>query len=175
MLHPRFGPQSGDPTLLEPTTNLFLSQLPKSCCEATLVEMFGKWGKIAHVKVMHPRTEYDKARGIVSAFVAFTTRAGAESAKTHFDGFEYDGVRMKLGWGRAITKAQVDNVERLFGENILLGEALVKKLIENDGRALVEHLGHLLDSILLRVCWCSYFEFPLCQEFLKSQANSWMI
>ncbi|ODN04777.1 U2 snRNP-associated SURP motif-containing protein [Orchesella cincta] len=57
----------GDPN----TTNIYLGNLPTKISEQQLMEVFGKYGPLASVKVMWPRTEEEKARNRLSGFVAF--------------------------------------------------------------------------------------------------------
>ena len=51
-----------------------------------LLGEFVKFGPIASVKVMWPRTDEDKARGRMSGFVAFMTRKSAEDARDEMNG-----------------------------------------------------------------------------------------
>merc|ERR1719400_3050957 len=59
----------GDPT----TTNLYLGNLSPRLTEPVLTEMFGRFGPLASVKIMYPRTEDEKLRGKHCGFVAFMT------------------------------------------------------------------------------------------------------
>ena len=76
----------GDPT----TTNLYLGNLSPRLTEPVLTEMFGRFveklshlilisppprfGPLASVKIMYPRTEDEKLRGKHCGFVAFMAR-----------------------------------------------------------------------------------------------------
>lgn len=51
-----------------------------------LLNEFVKFGPIASVKVMWPRSEEEKARGKMSGFVAFMTRKSAEEARDEMNG-----------------------------------------------------------------------------------------
>lgn len=51
-----------------------------------LLNEFVKFGPIASVKVMWPRSEEEHARGCMSGFVAFMTRKSAEDAKEEMNG-----------------------------------------------------------------------------------------
>ena len=57
---------------------LFL--LPTQMNEEMLCQHFGKFGPLASVKVMWPRTEEEKARNRNCGFVAFMKRKDAERA-----------------------------------------------------------------------------------------------
>ena len=54
--------------------------------EETLCQMFGKFGPLASVKVMWPRTEEERLKKRNCGFVAFMKRADAEKALEHFKG-----------------------------------------------------------------------------------------
>ncbi len=58
--------------------------------EQDLIQRFGKYGLLASVKIMWPRTEEEKARNANCGFVAFMTRRDAEIAIKDLDGnFSY--------------------------------------------------------------------------------------
>ena len=63
---------SGDPT----TTNVYLGNLSPKLTEQELMELFGKFGPLASIKIMWPRTEDEKARGRHCGFVAYMARYG---------------------------------------------------------------------------------------------------
>ena len=54
--------------------------------EENLCQLFGKFGPLASVKVMWPRTEEEKARNKNCGFVAYMNREDAEKALEHFKG-----------------------------------------------------------------------------------------
>ena len=54
--------------------------------EENLCQLFGKFGPLASVKVMWPRTEEEKARNKNCGFVAYMKREDAEQALDHFKG-----------------------------------------------------------------------------------------
>ena len=54
--------------------------------EEMLCQMFGKYGPLASVKVMWPRTEEEKSRNRNCGFVAFMKRKDAEKALEVFKG-----------------------------------------------------------------------------------------
>ncbi len=54
--------------------------------EENLCQLFGKFGPLASVKVMWPRTEEEKARNKNCGFVAYMERADAEKALENFKG-----------------------------------------------------------------------------------------
>ena len=66
------------------------------------MEIFGKYGPLASVKVMWPRTEEEKQRNRLSGFVAFMSRRDGERALKHLAGKEILGSEIKLGWGKAV-------------------------------------------------------------------------
>lgn len=54
--------------------------------EMQLCEIFGKFGPLASVKVMWPRTEEEKARGRNCGFVAYMNRKDGERAMNSLQG-----------------------------------------------------------------------------------------
>ena len=54
--------------------------------EENLCQLFGKFGPLASVKVMWPRTEEEKSRNKNCGFVAYMERKNAEKALDHFKG-----------------------------------------------------------------------------------------
>lgn len=54
--------------------------------EQQLMDIFGKYGPLASVKVMWPRTEEEKARNRNCGFVAFMNRKDAERAMKKLNG-----------------------------------------------------------------------------------------
>ncbi len=54
--------------------------------EENLCQLFGKFGPLASVKVMWPRTEEEKARNKNCGFVAYMKREDAEEALDNFKG-----------------------------------------------------------------------------------------
>lgn len=66
------------------------------------MELFGKYGALASVKIMWPRSEEEKSRGRNCGFVAFMARKDAERALRGLTGKDVMGYEMKLGWGKAV-------------------------------------------------------------------------
>lgn len=66
--------------VLKLTFNLF------QMTEQQLMDTFGKYGPLASVKVMWPRTEEEKARNRNCGFVAFMNRKDAERAMRKLNG-----------------------------------------------------------------------------------------
>jgi len=54
--------------------------------EIQLCEIFGKYGPLASVKVMWPRSDEEKARGRNCGFVAYMNRKDGERALTALQG-----------------------------------------------------------------------------------------
>lgn len=57
--------------------------------EQELCEEFGKYGPLASVKIMYPRSEEEKAKGRLTGFVGFMRRSDAEDA--------YEALKGSLG------------------------------------------------------------------------------
>uniref|UniRef100_A0A8C1X0R3 Zgc:163098 n=1 Tax=Cyprinus carpio TaxID=7962 RepID=A0A8C1X0R3_CYPCA len=81
-------------------TSLFFSVI--YYYEEMLCKEFGKYGPLASVKIMWPRTEEERTRVTNRGFVAFMTRKDAERALAALDGKTVMGFEMKLGWGKAV-------------------------------------------------------------------------
>lgn len=89
---------TGDPN----TTNLYLGHLSPRLTEQQLMELFGKYGPLASIKIMWPRTEDEKSRGRNCGFVAYMSRLDGERALNHLLGKDVDGFEMKMGWGKPV-------------------------------------------------------------------------
>ncbi|XP_006816231.2 U2 snRNP-associated SURP motif-containing protein-like [Saccoglossus kowalevskii] len=74
---------AGDPL----TTNLYIGNINPKMTEEDLCREFGKFGPLASVKIMWPRTEEEKARNRNCGFVAYMNRKDAERA-----------LKMLQGW-----------------------------------------------------------------------------
>uniref|UniRef100_A0A6G1S3S7 U2 snRNP-associated SURP motif-containing protein n=2 Tax=Aceria tosichella TaxID=561515 RepID=A0A6G1S3S7_9ACAR len=89
---------TGDPT----TTNLYIGNLNPTVTENDLCDIFGKFGPLASIKIMWPRTDEERARNRNSGFVAYMSRIDGERALKVLNGMELRGYDMKLGWGKAV-------------------------------------------------------------------------
>ncbi|KAG8869981.1 hypothetical protein FRC20_000529 [Serendipita sp. 405] len=94
----------GDPE----TSNLFVAHLPENVTEDKLGEYFGQCGEITSVKIMWPRGEgpgdlsrRSKASGL-NGFVSFKRRRDAEAALREFDGVNWSGSALRVGWSKAV-------------------------------------------------------------------------
>ncbi|KAG1969943.1 U2 snRNP-associated SURP motif-containing protein [Pimephales promelas] len=92
----------GDPT----TTNLYLGNINPQMNEEMLCQEFGRYGPLASVKIMWPRTDEERARERNCGFVAFMTRRDAERALKNLNGKMIMNFEMKLGWGKAQREAE---------------------------------------------------------------------
>ncbi|RUS23960.1 hypothetical protein BC938DRAFT_474338 [Jimgerdemannia flammicorona] len=66
--------------------------------EEILCKEFAKYGPIASVKIMWPRTQEEKDRNRNCGFVSFMERKHAEQALRNLDGKELLGYVMRVGW-----------------------------------------------------------------------------
>ncbi|XP_008178793.1 U2 snRNP-associated SURP motif-containing protein isoform X1 [Acyrthosiphon pisum] len=89
---------SGDPN----TTNLYLGNLNPKITEAQLMEVFGKYGPLASIKIMWPRSDEEKARGRNCGFVAYMSRKDGERALKNLNGKDVMSYEMKMGWGKSV-------------------------------------------------------------------------
>ncbi|XP_071085782.1 U2 snRNP-associated SURP motif-containing protein-like [Haliotis cracherodii] len=86
----------------ENTTNIYVGNICPKMTEQQLCETFGKYGPLASIKIMWPRTEEERSRGRNCGFVAFMNRKDGERAMNSLRGREVMGFEMKLGWGKAV-------------------------------------------------------------------------
>ncbi|XP_045482646.1 U2 snRNP-associated SURP motif-containing protein [Harmonia axyridis] len=89
---------NGDPT----NTNIYLGNLNPKITEQQLMEIFGRFGPLASIKIMWPRSDEEKARGRNCGFVAYMSRKDGERALRYLNGKEIEGYEMKLGWGKSV-------------------------------------------------------------------------
>ncbi|PIN11907.1 putative splicing regulator [Handroanthus impetiginosus] len=89
----------GDPQ----TTNLYVGNLSPQVDENFLLRTFGRFGPIASVKIMWPRTEEEKRRQRNCGFVAFMNRADAQAAKDEMQGVIVYEYELKIGWGKSVS------------------------------------------------------------------------
>lgn len=66
------------------------------------MEIFGRFGPLASIKIMWPRSDEEKARGRNCGFVAYMSRKDGERALRNLNGKEIVGYEMKLGWGKSV-------------------------------------------------------------------------
>ncbi|KAK7090443.1 U2 snRNP-associated SURP motif-containing protein-like [Littorina saxatilis] len=86
----------------ESTTNIYVGNINPKMTETQLCEVFGKYGPLASIKIMWPRTEEERSRGRNCGFVAFMNRKDGERAMNALRGKEIQSFEMKLGWGKAV-------------------------------------------------------------------------
>ncbi|KAI8078079.1 uncharacterized protein B0P05DRAFT_544033 [Gilbertella persicaria] len=84
------------------TTNLYVGNINPTMTETGLCHEFGKYGPIASVKIMWPRTQEEKDKGNNCGFVSFMTRKDAAEAIHALDGKEINGYTLRVGWGKAV-------------------------------------------------------------------------
>ena len=70
----------GDPD----STNIYVGNLAPMIDEEELKHLFGRFGPIASIKIMWPRSEEERKKGWNCGFVAFMRKDDAKTAKvTH--------------------------------------------------------------------------------------------
>ncbi|KAF9981939.1 U2 snRNP-associated SURP domain-containing protein, partial [Modicella reniformis] len=89
---------TGDPN----TTNLYIGNINPTVNEEQLCMEFAKYGPIASIKIMWPRTTEEIERNRNCGFVSFMERADAAVALKEMEGMELVGYAMKLGWGKSV-------------------------------------------------------------------------
>ncbi|PIN17905.1 putative splicing regulator [Handroanthus impetiginosus] len=85
------------------TTNLYVGNLSPQVDENFLLRTFGRFGPIASVKLMWPRTDEERKRQRNCGFVAFMNRADAQAAKDEMQGVVVYEYELKIGWGKSIS------------------------------------------------------------------------
>ena len=70
--------------------------------EEMLCQVFGKFGALASVKVMWPRTDEEKARDHNCGFVAYMKREQATQALNELKGTKLLDFPVQLGWGKPV-------------------------------------------------------------------------
>lgn len=84
------------------TTNLYVGNLPPEVNEQVLLEEFCKFGDIASVKIMWPRSEEERARQRNCGFVSFMKRHEAADALAELRDKVFHGHKLHLGWGKKV-------------------------------------------------------------------------
>jgi len=84
------------------STNLYISGLPPSVTEEALVRAFCPFGDVGTIKIMHPRTDDERRRPTITAFVSFFTRKEAERAKIKAIESVFLGKTAKILWGKTM-------------------------------------------------------------------------
>ncbi|THU95415.1 hypothetical protein K435DRAFT_859639, partial [Dendrothele bispora CBS 962.96] len=100
----------GDPQ----TSNIFVANLPANITEQALGHFFARAGPVGSVKIMWPRPDGSAGPGAdmtasrksknagLSGFVSYMTRKDAEQALREFDGFDWGGSVLRVGWSKAV-------------------------------------------------------------------------
>lgn len=71
--------------------------------ETNIMELFGRYGPLASVKIMYPRTEEEKSRATNCGFVAYMSRKDAERAMNELNGSQLESITVRMNWGRCKT------------------------------------------------------------------------
>ena len=94
------------------SSNVCVLNLPSNVSEATFAEYFSRYGDVASVKIMWPRTEDAVAPGLrctrspgATGFVNFMTRSDAERAHHEIEGSSWMGSLLRTGWGKPLRKS----------------------------------------------------------------------
>ncbi|KNA24038.1 hypothetical protein SOVF_018760 [Spinacia oleracea] len=150
----------GDPQ----TTNLYVGNLSPKVDESFLLRTFGRFGPIASVKIMWPRTEEERRRQRNCGFVAFMNRGEAQAAKDEMQGVVVYEYELKIGWGKsvalpsqalpapppghmAIRSAPVAPVSNQNSELVLTPNVPDITVVPPEDR----HLRHVIDTMALYV------------------------
>ncbi|KAF9620588.1 hypothetical protein IFM89_013614 [Coptis chinensis] len=85
------------------TTNLYVGNLSPQVDENFLLRTFGRFGPIASVKIMWPRTEEERRRQRNCGFVAFMNRSDGQDAMDEMQGVVVYEYELKIGWGKSVS------------------------------------------------------------------------
>ncbi|KVH95613.1 CID domain-containing protein [Cynara cardunculus var. scolymus] len=127
----------GDPQ----TTNLYVGNLSPQVDENFLLRTFGRFGPIASVKIMWPRTEEERRRQRNCGFVAFMNRADGQAAKDEMQGVIVYEYELKIGWGKS-------------GATVVLSGPSgppVTSVPSQNSELVDDHLRHVIDTMALYV------------------------
>ena len=68
--------------------------------EMSIMELFGRYGPLASVKIMYPRSDDEKTRATNCGFVAYMSRKDAERAMHELSGTQLESIPIRMNWGR---------------------------------------------------------------------------
>ncbi|KPP71068.1 U2 snRNP-associated SURP motif-containing protein-like [Scleropages formosus] len=131
----------GDPS----TTNLYLGNINPQMNEEMLCQEFGRYGPLASVKIMWPRTNEERARERNCGFVAFMTRRDAERALKHLNGLPFNAQpRERLKNPNATLLPPPTNKEEF---EKTLSQAIVKVVIPTE-RNLLSLIHRMIEFVV---------------------------
>jgi hypothetical protein len=84
------------------STNVFVSNLSLTVTEEDLFREFERFGPIASIKIMYPRSEEHHSRQRITGFVCFMQRESAEKAIIAAQDLYLDGQKLRVGWGKRL-------------------------------------------------------------------------
>lgn len=90
--------ETGDPN----STNLYVNNLSTKISEINLMELFGKYGPLASVKIMWPRNDEERNRNKNCGFVAYMSRKDAERGLNNLNGKMIFDCELRVGWGKTV-------------------------------------------------------------------------
>ncbi|KAG6845299.1 hypothetical protein H0H87_011149 [Tephrocybe sp. NHM501043] len=140
----------GDPQ----TSNVFVANLPPHVTEQTLGNFFARAGPVGSVKVMWPRTDASVGPGAdmtasrrtkstgLSGFVSFMKRKDAERALREFDGFDWGGSVLRVGWSKAVPIAAKPLYAEVKGHGATYEKALREREENNSKYAFLLNRHH---------------------------------
>lgn len=89
--------------VIKTSTNLFIRGLSQAVDEERLFRLFSKYGPVASIKIMWPRSQDDKSRIRNTGFLAYMRRDSAEIAITELNGYVLADVELHIEWSKPIT------------------------------------------------------------------------
>mmetsp|Transcript_45673 Transcript_45673/g.114940 ORF Transcript_45673/g.114940 Transcript_45673/m.114940 type:complete len:661 (-) Transcript_45673:198-2180(-) len=85
------------------STNLYVGNLAPDVTEELLFDKFSRFGPIASVKIMWPRSDEEHRRGRNCGFVAFMKRTDASNARENLQNLVLHGLEVQVGWGKPVS------------------------------------------------------------------------
>ncbi|TBU47678.1 hypothetical protein BD309DRAFT_913538 [Dichomitus squalens] len=137
----------GDPE----TSNVFVANLPPHVNEQTLGTFFARAGPVGSVKIMWPRSDASLGPGAdmtatrrnknagLSGFVSFMKRRDAEAALREFDGYDWGGSILRVGWSKAVPIA----AKPMYGHNRRPGQDRLPDEIVTETKSIIVDRVHV--------------------------------
>jgi U2-associated protein SR140 len=85
------------------SSNIHIANLPPEVDEKALYSIFSRFGAIASVKIMWPRSEAERLKNKNGGFVCFVNRSDASQALRDLKGLSLMGREIEMSWGRAVS------------------------------------------------------------------------
>ncbi|CAE8711970.1 unnamed protein product, partial [Polarella glacialis] len=152
------------------TNNLYVGSLSPEWTEEQLSREFGRYGEITSIKIMYPRTDQQRYRGMNSGFVQFRTRGQAEAARSRLNGKEFFGMALRIDWGRAIQPIRNLSAVVIGGTSVASGLTLLSSHLRP---ALMPHLPEVHSEVQLALPAASNSLQPMSAAVPGERKSRW--